>query len=210
MTNITKLHEKYTYEEVMRYATDDDLAVIRAGMLDQGRMKSIAQRILRGRECDSPTEDPETTLIKDAFSAHEVTPSESNENRWLGNESDHQVTTPRDPSIPWGLIDGGYLVLNADGKTTSLPDDPNLGSQAPTPKPNKNNGVEMKNLNDRPPPMAYIPTPEDHAWCKRNKNDDLPTCFGQSKVRMQFEALKKKKGYRATVAKHYGHLFGGV
>ena len=181
MTNEEKDNLTYSYEEVMCHATDDDRAAMKAGILDQVRMKSIAQRILRGRECEALSvarsaidEDPEITIIKDELDAREVLP--------------HELKR-RDPSLPWELIDSGHLVFNADGKTTSLPDDPQLDTL----------------LDDRAP---YSPTEADKSWCKRNHNDELPTCFGHAKVRLQMEALKNKKGYRGAISKHYDHLFG--
>ena len=106
-------------------------------------------------------EDPEITLIKDELDAREVLPFERRR---------------RDPLIPWTLIDSGPLVLNADGKTTSLPDDPQL---------------ELPLALQQP----YSPTEADKAWGKRNDDADLPTCYGHAKVRLQIEAVKKKKEY---------------
>ncbi len=107
----------------------------------------------------------------------------------LGDElGASEIPPPKDPSIPLELIKGGYLVLNADGITTTLPDDPQLNTP----------------LNDRTP---YVPTEADIAWCKQNDNDDLPTCYGQAKVRCQGVVLKQAKGYKQSIISRYDHLF---
>ncbi len=41
---------RFTREEIMRYATDDDLEMIRWGFISQSFVKSLSDRIFQGRK----------------------------------------------------------------------------------------------------------------------------------------------------------------